>query len=297
MAELSLKQQFVRLLRRMFRDSGMTRGELIARLRVSASAMSQMLNGELLPTVSRLDQIVEALHPSVEDAEKLQDMLLWLRSGSRVRRSEFNRRLFMARCHSSLTLEQLAEASAIPLARLRRLERTAYAVPTPDEVAALGAVLGRTLENGALVAPGEDDAATGMLEVADSSNVVLPRIAADVLSTYSARKDLLKFVEGNYIGFWAFHLLPAEAVAVVSAPAERFGVSLPGTLELVLGCRRTEGYARLELCKAAGGGLFMDGDRTIYGGWLLDGRPERRKTVWRLPVLQLNHIPDGGIDG
>ena len=72
MAELSLKQQFVRSLRGMLRNSGMTRGELIAHLGISASAMSQMLKGELLPTASRLDKIIEFLHPPVDEAEKLQ---------------------------------------------------------------------------------------------------------------------------------------------------------------------------------------------------------------------------------
>ena len=294
MAELSLKQQFVRSLRGMLRNSGMTRGELIAHLGISASAMSQMLKGELLPTASRLDKIIEFLHPPVDEAEKLQDMVLWLRSGSGRRRSEFNRRLFMARCQSSLTLEQLSAAAAIPVARLRRLEDTAYAVPTPDEVETLSMVLGLPLEKG-MFAVGRANDAAAPLEVAESVNMALPRITADVLNSYSARKDFLKFVEANAFGFWAFHLLPAEAVAVVSAPAARFGVSLPGVLELVLGSRRPEGFVRLDLCKESRGGLFMDGDGGFYGGWLLTERCSSRKAAWRLPVLQVNHIPDGAV--
>jgi len=289
MAELSLKQQFVRSLRAMLRASGATRGELIAHLGISASAMSQMLKGDLLPTIAKLDRIIEFLHPPVEDAEKLQDMLLWLRSGAGRRRSEFNRRLFMARCRSSLTLEQLAAAAAIPVARLRRLESTAYAVPTPDEAEVLSTVLGQPLEKGMLV---PDESIAAPLEVAESASMALPRIAAEALGDYSARKDFLKFVESNCIGFWPFHMLPAEAVAVVSAPAARFGVPLPGALELVLGSRRPEGFMRLDLCKARRGGLFMDGDGEAYGGWLLSGQSEKIQTSWRLPVLQLNHIPE-----
>jgi len=292
MAELSLKQQFVRSLRGMLRAGGRTRGELIAHLGVSASAMSQMLNGDLLPTVARLDQIIEFLHPAADEAKKLQDMLLWLRSGARRGLSEFNRRLFMARCQNSLTIEELAEASAIPAARLRRLEGSSCAVPSMEEAAALSAVLGISLGSGLIAADAAGGSGAAPLQVAESADVALPRIAADVLSTYSARKDFLKFAESNCIGFWSFHMLPAEAVAVVSAPAERFGVSLPGVLELVLGSRRPEGFARLDLCKASGGGFFVDGDGGAYGAWLLAGHGEKIRTSWRLPVLQLNHIPE-----
>lgn len=290
MAELSLKQQFVRLLREVLNDSGMTRGELIAHLGISASAMSQMLNGELLPTVTRLDQLIEALHPSVENAEKLQNMVLWLRSGATREHSDFNRRLFMARCQSLLTIDQLAMASGISAARLRRLESTAYAVPTPDEAAALSGIFGLPLEAGILVgASGQG----GALKVAESLNVVLPKITIDALSAYSKKEDLLKCVEANSIGFLAFHLLPAEAVAVVCAPAKRFGVALPGMLELVLGNARPQGFMRLELCRELrGDGFFVDGDAEFYGNALLTGGG-KKKAAWRLPVLQINHIPEG----
>lgn len=292
MAELSLKQQFVRLLREVLNDSGMTRGELIAHLGISASAMSQMLKGELLPTVARLDQIIETLHPSVENAEKLQNMVLWLRSGATREHSDFNRRLFMARCQSSLTIDQLAMASAIPAGRLRRLESTAYAVPTPDEAATLSGIFGLPLEAGILVAGASGQGAPQ--KVAESLNVVLPKITVDALSAYPAKADLLKYVEANSIGFLAFHLLPAEAVAVVCAPAKRFGVALPGMLELVLGNARPRGFMRLELCREArGNGLFMDGDADFYGNVLSQGDVGKKKAAWRLPVLQVNHIPEG----
>lgn len=295
MAELSLKQHFVRLLREVLRDSGMTRGELIAHLGISASAVSQMLNGELLPTVTRLDQIIEALHPSVENAEKLQNMVLWLRAGATREHSDFNRRLFMARCQSALTIDQLATASAIPAARLRRLESTAYAVPTPDEAAILSGIFGVSLLEGVFAAGAAGQAAP--LEAADSLNVVLPKITADVLSAYSAGKDFLKYVNANSIGFLAFHLLPAEAVAVVCAPAKRFGVALPGMLELVLGSSRPKGFMRLELCREkSGGAFFMDGDTAFYGNWLTPGGNGKKKAAWRLSVLQVNHIPEGASD-
>lgn len=298
MAEFSLKEQFVRLLREVVRNSGATRAELIERLGISASAVSQMLNGDLLPTVRRLDQIIECLHPAVDDAEKLQDMLLWLRSGSSRCPSEFNRRLFMARCRNSLTIEQLATASAIPAARLRRLERTAYAEPSTEEAVTLSTILGVPLRDDLLIARAES-VRTAPLQVAESAeSMVLPRITPERLSTFSAGDDLLRFAEDHGIGFLTFHMLPAEAVAVVSAPAAEFGVVLPGTLELVLGNRRPKGFMRIELCrKKSGKGFFMDADEPVFGNGLFASPSGRGAAAWRLPVLQVNHIPKGGSDG
>ena len=294
MSELALKERFARLLREVLRGSGMTRGELIARLGISASGMSQMLNGDILPTVQRLDRMIELMHPAADDAEKLQNMLLWLRSGSAKCPSEFNRRLFMARCQRAMTIEELAMASAIPAGRLRRLERTAYAAPTPDEVAALSGILGQPLRDGVFVSD-LVPARTAPLEVADSAITALPMIDAESLGSYSARLDFVRFVEDHGIGFWPFYLLPAEAVAVVRAPSEKFGVALPGHLELVLGKDRPQGFTELDLCRAArGGGLFIDGDMSLYGQGLLAASRQDGRAAWRLPILQMNHIPDGG---
>ena len=81
---------------------------------------------------------------------------------------------------------------------------------------------------------------------------------------------------------------------MVCAPAERFGVALPGMLELVLGRTRPQGFMRLELCREKQRNLFfMDGDAALYGNWFLSGT---KKAAWRLPVLQVNHIPEGVTD-
>ena len=298
MAEFSLKERFVRLLREVVRKSGTSRAELIARLGISASAVSQLLNGNLLPTVSRLDQIIEMLHPAAEDAIKLQNMLLWLRSGGSQCPSEFNRRLFMARCQRSLTIDQLAMASAIPASRLRRLERTAHAEPTSEEAAALSMILGQALTDDPLLACFASAPKSPQKVAESATNMVLPKISLESLTDYSADSDFLSFVEDRVVEFLAFHLLPAEAVAVVSAPAEKFGVALPGTLELVLGNRRPRRFMRIELCCGKDGkGFFMDADETVFGSGLFAASSGRRAAAWRLPVLQVNHIPQGGSDG
>jgi len=289
-----LKQQFERLLRDVVNAGGATRSALMEHLGLSASAVSQMLNGDILPTLKRLDQLIEFLHPDPDDAEKLETMLLWLRAGSDRCPSEFNRRLFMARCRNALSIDKLAMASAIPASRLRRLERTVYAEPTADEVAALSMILGQPLKDGVFVA--ESDAP--LPEVAESPTLMLPRISVECLAEYSAKMDFLNFVADNGRGFLAFHLLPAEAAAVVIAPADEFGVALPGKLELILGTGRPKGFMRLDLCgRSSGAGFFMDGEPAFAGGGLFTPRPGKVRAAWRLPVLQANHIPEGGAHG
>jgi len=294
MAEFSLKQQFVRSLRKAVSAGGATRAALMECLGLSASAVSQMLSGDILPTLKRLDQLIEFLHPEPDDAEKLQTMLLWLRAGSDRCPSEFNRRLFMARCRNALSIEKLAMLSAIPASRLRRLERTAYAEPTGEEVAALSMILGQPLKDGVFVA--ETDAEPQ--EVAESPTLMLPRISVECLAKYSAKADFLRFVADNGRGFLAFHLLPAEAAAVVIAPADKFGAALPGKLELILGVGRPKGFMRLDLCgRSSGAGFFMDGEPALASGGFFAPRSGRARAAWRLPVLQANHIPEGGIHG
>ena len=294
MAEFSLKQQFVRSLREAVSTAGATRAALTAHLGLSASAVSQMLSGDILPTLKRLDQLIEFLHPEPDDAEKLETMLLWLRAGSDRCPSEFNRRLFMARCRNALSIEKLATMSAIPASRLRRLERTAYAEPTGDEAAALSMILGQPLKDGVFVA--EPDKAPQ--EVAESPTLMLPRISVECLAKYSAKTDFLRFVADNGRGFLAFHLLPAEAAAAVIAPAETFGAALPGKLELILGSGCPKGFVRLELCgRSSGRGFFMDGEPAWARAGFFAPRPGRARAAWRLPILQVNHIPEGGGNG
>ena len=95
MAKTSLKQQFLRLLRDVMRRNGVRQAEVARRLGMSASAISQVMNGVLLPSQRRLDQLFEILHPEVKEAEELQRMLYWLRSGREFPTSGNNRRLFV----------------------------------------------------------------------------------------------------------------------------------------------------------------------------------------------------------
>lgn len=296
MAELSLKQEFVRLLHEVVRGGGMAGVELADRLGISASALSQMLSGKLLPTLPRLDMLVEALHPNADTAKRLQDMLLWLRSGCAGRPSDFNRRLFMVRCEKSLSVEQLAERAAIPVARVRRMERTAYAVPTAGELAALNSALGAELD---VKAGGEPGGGVPSFDAAEANEEMLPLIPVEALEEAAGRgEDVLAEVLSCGMDFVALRGVPPEAAAVVRSGAARFGVAMPGTLELVLGRKRPRGFVDIALCAdGEGRGLFVTGAAPLFGGAGDEGRQAAKNAAWRLPVLRMNYIPERVEDG
>lgn len=296
MAELSLKEQFSRALRGVLQKSGVPRGELIRRLNVSASALSQMLNGSLLPTLQRLDRIIEVLRPPVQEAEKLQTMLLWLRSGVSHCPSAFNRRLFMARCRRGLTLEQLASLSTFPLSRLRRLERTAYAEPTGDELLALSRLLEYPLSDDPLFAASVREEHKVLPAVAESELMALPQITGDALRQYSGKGDFPNFALEHYLQYLSFRDLPGEAAAVICGKARDFDLALPGYVELVLAERIPRGFAKLDLCcPKAGNGFFLDGG-SGGGGVPVPGGKRRGSVRWRLPVVMVNFTPEGVSD-
>ena len=289
MAELSLKQQFLRALDAMLRAGGVPRKEVVRQMEVSQSALSQILRGTILPTQQRLDRLFELLHPPVEEAEKLQDMLLWLRAGFTHYPSDFNRKLFFARCHRGMSIEALSAASDIPVNRLRRLERTAYAEPEPEEVLMLSYVLGYPLSDDPLMA--DPVAPQKPLEAAESDIVMLHRLSVADMRKYQGEKDFWHFVSSLHRGYLSFRDLPGEAMAVLCTKTGELNIRLPGSVELVLAGRRPSGFAELDLvCVGEEREFYIrDGEGTLGGDLAAEQSGEE---IWRLPVVRMNLIPE-----
>lgn len=286
MAEPSLKQQFLRLLREVMRRSGMQRKELMCRLGISASAMSQIFSGAMLPSQKRLDQLCEILHPALEEAESLQSMLYWLRSGRNRMPSDANRRLFMLRCRSGLTIRELAERSSISEARLRRLENSGGSRLSDDEIARLLPILECSAEDLNI------DAAYGgavslPATAAEEDTVSLPRLELCDLEEYSEAEHIGNFAFDHARDFVERGLLSASATAVVCAEADELKAVVPGHFALTLGDRRPEEFLELELCRGEKGGFFVRG----IGAGIFGAPPENEEVRWALPILELCYIP------
>ena len=290
MAELSLKQQFVRLLRDILIRSGVRQKDLVRHLGISASAMSQMLSGLLIPTPKRLDQMFELLRPRVEDAEKLQHMIYWLRSGRNRMPSGMNRRLFMLRCQRGLSVSQLSAACGISEARLRRLERFPSVRMSVAEEAALAEVFG--CSDGYLSGKsGYEQSVSLPLEASDAHLVSLPSVDLEELREYAPPESIGRFVFSRARRFLQRAALPPEALAAVCAPAEQLRLALAGEVELILGDERPKGFLKLELCHAVAGGFFIRGESGMFHPEAL-GRPCEDATVkWSVPVLEVCYMP------
>lgn len=278
-----LKQRFVKLLRELLKRNGIQQKDLVRRLGVTASAASQIFSGALIPSQARVDQLFEILKPEVHEAQLLQDMAFWLRSGRKEMPSCANRKLFFLRCRSGLPAADVARLSGIAPQRLDALENQPGAVPGVDELAALTAVLGG--DGPGIAAHGvQEDVAYA--EAADGGGVaMLPRIGAKELRDYDGRERITDFSSRHATGFAKCAGVSAQAAAVCVVPATEVGFGGSGTLKMILSEAAPPELEKISLCADASGKLF------IRGG-LLDAAPDaRRQAEWSIPLLEISYAP------
>ena len=287
MTDSSLKQRFLRLLREIMRRNKVRQKDLAKHLSVSASAMSQIMNGLLPPSQKRLDQMFELLKPELQEAEQLQDMLYWLRSGRRHLTLESNRRLFMLRCRCGISLRQLSESTMIPMARLRKLENSANTCISVDEAEALAGALGCSAKE--LTEGNEYEAqAVAPLEAAEGDRIIVPRIGLAELADCPAGGNV-----GNHASDLARKFTECEsyldsATVVADASSEELHAAIPGSFSLTLGERRRDDSAGLELCMNTEGEFFVRGGRTGVFGVPGGGS----SAVWSVPILKICYFPE-----
>lgn len=280
-----LKQRFVKLLRELLKRNGIHQKDLVQKLGVTASAASQIFSGALIPSQPRLDQLFELLKPEVEEAELIEEMAFWLRSGRRVMPSEANRKLFFLRCRSGLSNAELAGRTALPLARVNALENQPGAVPDPVELAALAEVLG----NGVFELTDSGAAEFGgRVEAADSGRVaLLPQIGVEELCDYDGRERIGDLAARRARGFADYLGGFPGAAAVFVAPAAALGLEGSGTFKAVL-CEATpRGMEKLFLCADAAGKFF------IRGGGCFSPADGGDEAEWSIPLVEITYAPGG----
>ena len=280
-----LKQRFVKLLRELLKRNGIHQKDLVQKLGVTASAASQIFSGALIPSQLRLDQLFELLKPEVEEAELLEDMAFWLRSGRRIMPSEANRRLFLLRCRCGLSGADLAGRADMSPARVNALENQPGAVPTPFELAALAAVLGSNVLE--LADPGVAEA-DRRVEAADAEHtVLLPRLGIGELCDYDGRERLDVFAARRARGFAECVGISPDAAALFTAPAAALDIAGTGTLKMILCEHAPRGGEKLLLCGNSAGKFF------IRGGGIFASAKDRHDAEWSIPLLEISYAPGG----
>ena len=203
-----LKIHFGNMLKKHIKDSKVRQLDIAAALELSASAVSQMLSGRIVPSMKQLDTMTRLLQLDRNVCAELRDCLMRIRSGDEYMRSPLNDFIRSARIRCGLTVKQLAVMTGIPEENLNMLESCLNVQPTPHEAVRLSAIFGcsvnelwqmapdSTLENSA----GEKSDAAGRVvfreervpyQAAHTTSVKVPVMRFDDLCNFKMNFDKL----------------------------------------------------------------------------------------------------------
>jgi len=279
-----LKQRFGARLRALVRRSPYRQCDVSAALKISNSAVSQMLGGKIVPRHQQLQTICRLLNLSQNEELELTGMLMNIRNGETLFRSRFNQ-MFTAACRESgLSMEELEKASGIPLIRLQLFENCYDALPLLEEIRKLAPVLHCPVQD-LLLASGLGEARTagnGSLTVAepaaefrrDRGERKLPVIELDCLQEYTRRTAFFVFAAERAVRQTPRGSDLEVPVAAVTAPARRLQLGVAGEVMLLVSEELPPGFRNLE--------LFSDKDHVIR-------LREKKNGIWRL--FQLSSGP------
>ena len=154
MSESDLKKHFSTLLKGYVKRSQVRQLEIAKQLDISASAVSQMLSGRVVPNLKQLEEITLMLTLSRFECAELRDCLARIRSGDEGLRSPLNDFIRSSRIRSGLSLGQLSEMTGIPAEHLEMLENKLNVQPSPYEAVRLAAVFECNINDLCQISPG-----------------------------------------------------------------------------------------------------------------------------------------------
>ena len=276
--------------------------ELAQKLRLTPSAVSQILSGKIVPTQEIFDRVVEFLALPCDETERLQALLLGIRAGMHRMQSPLNRRIFSLRCQAGLSFDEIRTQCGISPQRMQKLENISSAVPSESEREALEKLFGEELspvdrfEAGpapsARVEVAEDKTDTPL---APSRNGKTPMAhfvalspedfadfrAGDSLADYIADRGT-DFVSAEYCPEW-------RNAVVVQGYCASFHLKSAGSIRLILAEPPEGAASRLFFCGDGQGNFFLLGDGAEAG---MTFELDRTLTAaWRLPVAEIRCRP------
>ncbi len=274
MAITPLKTKFGKLIRDYLRNAEIRQNDLAAKLKVSGSAVSQMLHGKIVPNQQQLATICELLMLDRAQAFELQSML-----------------------------------SGIPASHLMVFENCFEAVPTLDEASKLAPILGCTPAS-LLQSAGVGGLSRSVIDQLKKEGGYLEE---DVVSEpdgpykFSTERqapllDLidLEDFDGKSIDDFARRRatkvldlssgdLPENVIAI-SASGRDLAIGIPGTVLLLVSSERPSNYRDLDLCRTNEERfLLQESRRNGVKEFRLAGtrKPNTSGVRWKLPVLEI----------
>ena len=276
--------------------------ELAQKLKLTPSAVSQILSGKIVPTQEIFDRVVEFLALPCEETERLQALLLGIRAGMHRMQSPLNRRIFSLRCQAGLSFDEIRAQCGISPQRMQKLENISSAVPSEAEREALEKLFGEELlpvdrfaagsapserlevaedKTDDPLAPGRDDRPPKAYFIALSPETFADFRAGDSLADYIMDRGM-DFVSAEYCPEW-------KNAVVVQGDCASFHLKSAGAIRLILADPPEGAAPRLFFCGDGQGNFFLLGDGAEAGmAFELD---RELTAAWRLPVAEIRWRP------
>lgn len=297
-----LRQEFGLRLRDHLRQKHLHQSKLANALHMTPSAVSQILRGKFVPTQPVFDRILEFLALPCDETEKLQSMLLGIRSGMHRMHSPLNRRIFALRCQSGYSLAAIEQQCGISPERMNQLENISSAVPTAAEREKLTQLFDAELRS-AEHCYGKRGP-TPVFEVADRGKAYSRECREDgrceayitLLSPadfadFRAGDNLGEYVEGRNQNFVAAEYAPEWVCPVaVQGCSEAFHLKSRGRVRVIVTEAGSIGKPDFVFCGDGKGNCFLRGGSRAAGVQFVADR--RFKAAWRLPVVDVSFRPD-----
>lgn len=247
------RENFARQLKQLITDHGISQVAIAEKLKVTPAAVSQYINGIVLPSSAHLKIITDMAKASSQEEYVLSCSLSLARTEPRsARTSDFNRAFFDMHMSCGLSLEQLAVRIGISSERLWAMENDPGVEPSAAEIELLKGFFGVYYQSATATTVDK------MLMVCEDVKSTVPQISLQKLREFTpGRESLHAFACRNRR---EVSMLPAvgfvEPVVIICKSSE-VHYAYDGLLQIVVAQEVPQGYLPMELHR------YFDGTFTL----------------------------------